>query len=59
MKPVDLAGKRVLITGGASGIGRATAERCKADGYDVVVIDRDIPLLDGDFVIADSKLVNW
>jgi protein involved in polysaccharide export with SLBB domain len=22
-------------------------------------IDRDIPLLDGDFVIADSKLVNW
>ena len=32
---------RVLITGGASGIGRATAERCKAEGYDVVVIDRD------------------
>jgi 3-oxoacyl-[acyl-carrier protein] reductase len=32
---------RVLITGGASGIGRATAERCKADGYDVVVIDRE------------------
>lgn len=32
---------RVLITGGASGIGRATAERCRADGYDVVVIDRD------------------
>jgi protein involved in polysaccharide export with SLBB domain len=22
-------------------------------------IDRDIPLLDGDFVIADAKLVNW
>jgi protein involved in polysaccharide export with SLBB domain len=22
-------------------------------------IDRDVPLLDGDFVIADSKLVNW
>lgn len=33
--------ERVLITGGASGIGRATAERCKAEGYDVVVIDRD------------------
>ena len=32
---------RVLITGGASGIGRATAERCKADGYDVIVIDRE------------------
>ncbi len=33
--------ERVLITGGASGIGRATAERCKADGYDVVVIDHE------------------
>jgi 3-oxoacyl-[acyl-carrier protein] reductase len=32
--------ERVLITGGASGIGRATAERCRAEGYDVVVIDR-------------------
>jgi len=32
---------RVLVTGGASGIGRATAERCKAEGYDVVVIDRE------------------
>lgn len=32
---------RVLITGGASGIGRACAERCRADGYDVVVIDRE------------------
>jgi 3-oxoacyl-[acyl-carrier protein] reductase len=32
---------RVLITGGACGIGRATAERCRADGYDVIVIDRE------------------
>jgi 3-oxoacyl-[acyl-carrier protein] reductase len=33
--------ERVLVTGGASGIGRATAERCGRDGYDVVVIDRE------------------
>ena len=39
---------RVLITGGACGIGRATAERCRAEGYDVVVIDRD-----GDGIRAD------
>jgi 3-oxoacyl-[acyl-carrier protein] reductase len=33
--------ERVLITGGAAGIGRATAERCRAEGYEVIVIDRE------------------
>jgi 3-oxoacyl-[acyl-carrier protein] reductase len=33
--------ERVLITGGAAGIGLAIAERCRADGYIPVVIDRD------------------
>lgn len=32
--------ERVLITGGAAGIGAATAERCRQDGYDPVIIDR-------------------
>jgi len=32
--------QRVLITGGASGIGAAIAARCAADGYEPVVIDR-------------------
>lgn len=32
--------QRVLITGGASGIGAAVAERCSLDGYEAVVIDR-------------------
>ncbi|MDP9831711.1 SDR family oxidoreductase [Trueperella abortisuis] len=31
---------RVLITGGAQGIGAAIADRCAQDGYDVVVLDR-------------------
>ncbi|MDE1184801.1 SDR family oxidoreductase [Paraburkholderia sp.] len=43
-----MAKERVLITGGAVGIGAACAERCKADGYEVVVIDRM-----GDGLIAD------
>ncbi|MBB5696278.1 SDR family oxidoreductase [Muricoccus pecuniae] len=40
--------ERVLITGGASGIGRAVAARCREDGYEPVVIDREA----GEGVIA-------
>jgi len=40
--------ERVLVTGGAAGIGLAVAERCRADGYEPIVIDRD-----GDGIRAD------
>ncbi len=42
------APRRVLVTGGASGIGAAIADRCRADGLDVVVVDRA-----GDGILAD------
>jgi len=32
--------ERVLITGGASGIGAAIAQRCREDGFEPVIIDR-------------------
>jgi len=40
-----LAGKIVLVTGAASGIGLRTAERCAAEGANVVLADRAIERL--------------
>jgi len=40
--------ERVLVTGGAAGIGLATVVACRAAGYEVVSIDRE-----GDGIIAD------
>ncbi|OHU92387.1 SDR family oxidoreductase [Mycobacterium talmoniae] len=45
-KPVDLRGKRVLLTGASSGIGEAAAEQFAARGATVVAVARRQDLLD-------------
>ncbi|MBS3649008.1 bifunctional rhamnulose-1-phosphate aldolase/short-chain dehydrogenase [Pseudaminobacter sp. 19-2017] len=45
-KPKALAGRIALVTGGAGGIGRATAERLLADGACVVLADIDASALE-------------
>lgn len=58
--PGDLSGRRVVITGGASGIGAACARRLAAAGAHVVIVDRDRERaeaiahdLDGEAITAD------
>ncbi|WP_406817162.1 SDR family oxidoreductase [Mycobacterium sp. M23085] len=46
IKPIELAGKRILLTGASSGIGEAAAEQFARAGATVVVVARRAELLD-------------
>jgi NAD(P)-dependent dehydrogenase (short-subunit alcohol dehydrogenase family) len=41
-----LKGKKVVVVGGSSGIGLATAEMAKHEGADVIVASRNVAKLD-------------
>ena len=49
-----MTGLRVLVTGGASGIGAACVRRFQDDGCTVAVLDRDVAMLERS--TADAKL---
>jgi NAD(P)-dependent dehydrogenase (short-subunit alcohol dehydrogenase family) len=46
-----LSGKVVVVTGGAAGIGRATALAAAGEGARVVILDRDVP--EGEETVAE------
>ena len=52
---VDLKGKRALVTGAASGIGRAAYDALRASGARVAGLDR-VPGPDVDWVVADLAI---
>jgi NAD(P)-dependent dehydrogenase (short-subunit alcohol dehydrogenase family) len=55
-----LAGRRILITGGASGIGRATCELFAREGAAVAVLDRDAAHVGtGHAIAADVSPPAW
>jgi NAD(P)-dependent dehydrogenase (short-subunit alcohol dehydrogenase family) len=54
------SGKRVIVTGGASGIGRAAVDLLRGEGHSVVVADLNHPGDDAHFVktdVADAESV--
>jgi NAD(P)-dependent dehydrogenase (short-subunit alcohol dehydrogenase family) len=60
-----LAGKKVVVVGGSSGIGLATAELAKREGADVIVASRNVDRLDAVAaklnaiaIPADESIVN-
>jgi NAD(P)-dependent dehydrogenase (short-subunit alcohol dehydrogenase family) len=42
MKKFDLSGKKAIVTGGGSGIGRAIAKTLAGQGAEVFILDRDL-----------------
>src|SRR5919198_4581881 len=49
----DLRGRVALVTGGASGIGAATAERLRASGAEVAIFDLNVAGVEGTAVAGD------
>ncbi len=46
MNRIDLEGRHAVVTGGASGLGRAAAERLRASGARVTIWDADARALE-------------
>ena len=51
-------GMTALVTGGASGIGAATADRLTAEGVRVAVLDRDVSAIDSRYVAVRGDVTD-
>jgi len=51
-------GMTALVTGGASGIGAATADRLTAEGVRVAVLDRDVSAVDSRYVAVRADVTD-
>jgi len=54
INPMSLDGKRILVTGASSGIGRATAILCSRLGADVILVGRNMTKLKEVFASLDE-----
>jgi len=52
---MDINGKTAVITGGGSGIGRATAQRLAAAGAAIVIADLDTAMGEGSVGLIEAK----
>jgi NAD(P)-dependent dehydrogenase (short-subunit alcohol dehydrogenase family) len=53
-----MRGMTVLVTGGASGIGAAVADRFAAEGARVAVLDRDVTGVDGRYLAVQADVTD-
>lgn len=53
--PFDLTGKRILVTGASSGIGRAVAVECSKMGADIILLGRNIERLKETFELLENR----
>lgn len=53
--PLDLSGAHIIVTGAASGIGRATASLASKLGASIVLVDRDVQGIDSTFAMLEGS----